>query len=143
MRRQSYVWTSLLILSFLVQLGLLHGCASTNPLAAATDLNQRAYALYGAFTIAEEQGAKLTGDASIPVAWKGAIRVADAKAKPTADALAQAVVDYDTIQASLKAGTTTQDKLNIAADNLAGWLVKAQADVTALVNAVKNTPGGS
>lgn len=119
----------------------LHACASANPLAAANDLNQRAYAVYGSFVIAEEQGAKIEIDSAVPANIKQGIRIADAKAKPAADVLVKALQDYQAAAIALKAGASTQDKLNTAADNLTLWLNEAQRDVTALVNAVKAKPG--
>lgn len=131
--------TALTILgAILFSWGIAHlpGCAS-NPLSIAQDTEQRAYAVYGTFVIVEEQAARAVQNPSIPDAVKVAIRSADARAKPTADALAQAVRDYDDASGAIKAGGSTTASLTVAATNLQKWLIEAQSDVGDLVNAVR------
>lgn len=124
-------WTLLAIAAF-----GLPGCAS-NPVTAAQDSEQRAYAIYGTFVIVEEQGANVIGSATVPDAIKHAIKIADAKAKPSADALLQAVRDFDNASHDFKQGTNTASDLQIATTHLQQWVIQAQADVSALVTAVK------
>ena len=118
--------------------GLVHlpGCAS-NPVSIAQDTEQRAYAVYGTFVIVEEQAARVVQDPSIPDEVKIVIRSADARAKPTADALAQAVRDYDDASGALRGSGSTTVSLTVAATNLQKWLIEAQSDVGDLVNAVR------
>lgn len=121
----------------LIVLTLL-GCATTNPVGAATDLSQRVYALYGTFVITEEQAAQLATDPATPVPVKIALRAADAKAKPTADALVHALHDYQTASDTLHTATGSSQQLALATVNLNTWIAQAQNDVTALVSAVKS-----
>jgi hypothetical protein len=120
----------------------LGGCANT-PLSAAQDTAQRAYALYGSFVIIEEQGAQIVRNPSVDAAVKSGIRVADARAKPSADALAGAVRDYLAAQAAVTAGGTGATALlSTATANLQRWVTQADTDITALITAVTgNTPG--
>lgn len=117
----------------------LPGCAG-NPVGAARDLEQRAYAVYGSFVIVEEQGAKVVMDPAVPQPVKAAIQTADAKAKPSADALLNALQQYTTASAEVKAGTSSADKLSIATANLQTWIGEASADVTAFSSAIKAAP---
>lgn len=112
------------------------GC-SVNPVTAAQDTEQRAYAIYGTFVIVEEQGANIISSAKVPTAVVSAIKAADARAKPSADALLQAVRDYDAARHDLKTGTNTQADFEVAAAHLQQWVIQAQTDVSALVSAVK------
>lgn len=112
----------------------LYGCI-TRPVSVAKDSEQRAYALYGEFVIFEEEASRLRG--SVPAAVYVGVQRADAVAKPTADSLLQAVHDYDTISAQLRAGNSTQDKLTVATSNLQTWVTQAETDVENLVSAVK------
>jgi hypothetical protein len=148
MRRQPapFWWGLLWPTAFLIAIGgaclvMLAGCASTNAVGAATDTEQRAYAVYGTFVVIEERGAALVTNPATPPAVTAAIRVADAKAKPTADALLKATQDYLAVAAQVKAGTTTADKLTLASANLNNWITTATVDVNRLVTAVKaNSP---
>lgn len=65
-----------------------------NPFGPADSLEQRAFAAYGAFVVAEEQAVILVRDKRIPVSVRKAIQQADRVAKPAADALLQAAVIY-------------------------------------------------
>lgn len=120
---------------------LVHGCAS-NPVSAAQDPSQRAYAIYGEFVLIEEIGAKLVRDPTVPASWKIAIRRADAKAKPTADALAQAWNDYQSASNTLKQSASDGTAADLAAvtANLTQWITQAERDVSALATAVKTSP---
>lgn len=114
----------------------LVGCAS-NPVSAAQTPDQRAYAVYGAFVISEEQGAKVATDPTVDVHVRQAIQAADAKAKPSADALLKAYQDYAHAQTLLNAGTGSAAQFATASANLDQWIMTAEADVNALVAAVK------
>lgn len=124
--------------TFAYGLANLPGCAS-NPVTAAQDSEQRAYAIYGTFVIVEEQAAKLVGSSQVPNPVVTAIKLADARAKPSADALVQAVRDYDAAVLAVKHGTVSANAsvLSVASANLNQQVSQAQTDVAALVNAVK------
>ena len=114
----------------------LPGCAS-NPVAVAQDSEQRAYAIYGTFVIVEEQAAKLIGDPQVLNPVVIAIKSAESRAKPTADALLKAVRDYDDASHQLKTGSGNANNVIVASANLQRWVTQAQTDVAALVAAVK------
>lgn len=134
----TFGWISILsAVSFVAVIAsvTLMGCVAS-PFKAAVNNEQRAYALYGEFVIAEQQAAKLRAQIS-PTEFV-TVQKADAAAKPIADSLLQAVEDFDQISAQVKAGTSTQDKLAIASADLQSWVAKAQTDITQLVNALKD-----
>jgi len=122
--------------SILLAVLALAACAS-NPTSVATDAEQKAFAAYGTFVVFEEAGAKLVSDPTVSATVKSAIVAADAKAKPTADALLKAAQDYIAAQATVKAGGS-QNVLTTASANLATWTLQAENDVTALVSAVQS-----
>ncbi len=114
----------------------LFGCQN-NPITVAKTPLQRAYAAYGEFVILEEQAAHLTQDPTTPRQIKNIIATADSRAKPSADALLSAVLDYESASKSLSTGTGTPEKLAITESNLEHWLTQANTDITVLVSAVK------
>jgi len=116
----------------------LPGCASS-PLATAQTPEQKAFAVYGSFVIYEEQAARLATDPSTPGPVRQALSAADARAKPSADALLKAFQDYSTADTALKAGTGTPEKLQITAENLDTWVQTASNDINTLITTVKGT----
>lgn len=141
-RQRSRVVTTLLVIPAFIVVAvtvLAHGCASSNPVAAASDTPQRAYALYGTFVVVEEQAARLMPDPNISASVKNTIRRADARAKPSADALLQALLQYEHVVAQVKAGQTTTDMIAIADQNLATWVTQTTQDIQTLIGAVKGT----
>lgn len=119
----------------------LSGCQSTNPVASARDSSQRAYALYGTFVIIEEQGAKLVQDPSTSTWVKNGIEASDARAKPSADALANALRQYEQAAAALKVDSTAATKMQTINTNLETWINQAEVDINSLVAAVHAQPG--
>lgn len=130
------IWALMIAVSATLT-GLLPGCAHS-PLSAAKDVEQRAFAVYGSFVIVEEQAAKMSRDPSVPASVKQALRGADARAKPSADALLSALQAYQTGAAAIKGdapgtgsgGTPDTAALQHAIDTAAG-------DVATLISAVK------
>lgn len=110
------------------------------PFSAAKTPLQRAYAVYGTFVVAEEQAATLKQSSTLPPAVIHALAQADRIAKPSADALLNAVLDVTQATQQLKAGSGTPEKLAIAQAQLNTWIPKAEADVTSLVKAVEQKP---
>lgn len=111
-------------------------CAS-NPVAEAQTLEQKAYALYGTFVILEEQADQVVKQSTTPENVRAAIANADAKAKPTADALMQSFLNYSHIEQQFKNGTYSQAELDLATQNLSKSVDKMGVDVQTLNNAVK------
>jgi len=113
------------------------GCATVSPMAPAQTAEQRAFALYGTFVVAEETAADLVQLPGLGAAQKAAIKDADAKAKPVADALMDAAREVFKIRGELEAGATTNDKLAVAVANLERWVGEATPKVQALVDSVR------
>lgn len=63
-----------------------------NPYKDADTIQQKGYATYGTFVIVEEQAAALVQDPAVSGVVKLALRRADAKGKPIADALHNVLV---------------------------------------------------
>jgi len=119
----------------LVTVSCIPGC-KMNPVSTAQTLDQKAYAVYGTFVVMEESAAGLKRDPNVAPQVKLKLVAADARAKPSADALLRALRDYDAATLALKAGDGTASQLSIATANLNTWIAQATADVDALVTAV-------
>lgn len=134
------VWITAATLTILLS-GPLAGCMTTNPIAApaiaAQTPAQKAFALYGTFTTIEEQAANVMRDPTVALSLKKAIKIADSKAKPSADALLKGLLDYEKIAGEVRAGTATADSLTLAAENLGTWTTTAEQDIATLVAVVK------
>lgn len=115
----------------------LEGCGAANPVKAAQTVDQKAYAIYGEFTVAEEQAAIFVHSADATPEFKSAIKSADAAAKPVVDAMLAAVLEVTAIRAQLSEGATTEAKLAIATANLQKWVDDAVPLVAALRSAFK------
>ena len=116
---------------------LLQGCANTNPVAAADTPEQRAYAAYGTFVIAQETAADLVEDASIPDGVRLRIISAEERAKPVADSLLDAYTEYLIIKAEFDEGRTGDQRLIIAANNLDDWVTQLAPLVAELLRNIK------
>lgn len=119
----------------LITAGLVSAC-QTNPVAHAQTIDQKAYALYGTFVVFEEQAAVIIRQPSVPGDVRGAIRKADAAAKPVADKLVDAAHQYTVIKIELEAGTNSNEKMIIATANLEKWIHDAQPLIEELVRSV-------
>lgn len=124
-------------LAMLTVMVLGAGCASLNPVKAASTSEQKAYALYGSFVIFEEQAAKLYQSPTASARVKAALKAADAAAKPVADKLLDATQAVLAIKVEIAAGTSTTDKLVIALQNLDRYITEAGPKIKALGNAFK------
>ena len=122
-------------LSFFVLLLLvgLQGCASTNPIAAAETAEQRAYAAYGTFVIFQEKAVDLVGEESISDDVKLRIIAAEEQAKPVADGLLEAYVEFLAIKAEFNAGDTSEERLVAAANSLNDWVTRLAPMVNELI----------
>ena len=115
----------------------LVACATVNPLSAAKTTEQRAFALYGTFVVAEEAAVDVLALPGLSAADKANIKAADAAAKPAADALLDAAQQAFRIRAELEAGTSTDDKLRIATANLERWVNETGPKIEALLAAIR------
>ena len=132
MRKLDYRYAWLLLL-----LTALAGCQSANPMRAAETPEQRAYAAYGTFVIAQETAADLVEDASIPDGVRLRIIQAEERAKPVADSLLDAYTEYLIIKAEFDAGDTSEQRLVIAAESLDDWVTQLAPLVAELLRNVK------
>lgn len=134
MRKLNYqtAWL-LLILNAL----FLSACQSANPIAAAETDEQRAYAAYGTFVIFQEKAADLAEDANIPRGARLRIISAEERARPVAESLLEAYVEFITIRAEFDAGETTEARLVTAANSLNNWVTRLAPLVNELVRNIK------
>lgn len=121
----------------LVLLLALQACGSANPLAKAETTEQRAFATYGTFVIIEEQAAKLVSSGEIPDSAIRAIGRADAQAKPVADSLLDATLEFAVIKAEYEAGGSGEEKFVRTMNELNGWVERARPLIANLIAAVR------
>jgi len=121
----------------LVILFALQACGASNPIAKAETTEQRAFATYGTFVIIEEQAAKLVSSGSIPDSAIRAIGRADAQAKPVADSLLDATLEFTVIRVEYEAGGSGEDKFVRAMNELNGWVERARPLIANLIAAVR------
>lgn len=126
-------------LSFYVLLLLigLQGCASVNPIAAAETSEQRAYAAYGTFVIFQEKAVDLVGEESISSDVRLRIIAAEERAKPVADSLLDAYVEFIAVKAEFNAGDTSQERLIAAATSLDDWVTRLAPMVNELIRTLQ------
>ncbi len=115
----------------------LQACAGTNPIAAAETAEQRAFATYGTFVIIEEQAAKLISSGQIPDSAVRAIARADAQAKPVADSLLDATLEFIVIRSEYEAGETAERRFVSAMDSLNNWVERVRPLIANLITAVR------
>lgn len=132
MRKLDYRYAWLLL-----WLVALSGCQSANPMRAAETPEQRAYAAYGTFVIAQETAADLVEQQNIPRGVRLRIIQAEERAKPVADSLLDAYTEYLIIKAEFDAGDTSEQRLVIAANNLDDWVTQLAPLVAELLRNVK------
>lgn len=124
------------MLAVLVVSALMAGCQS-EPVAAANTPGQKAAALLGDFNIYEAASLSIGQNTAIPIGARRAVLDAAIAAKPVADSAQAALTTYRQVTTALSAGTTTQDKVLIAATNLQNWITQLSTLVTSLVAAEK------
>ena len=115
----------------------LTACAGS-PIRIAQTVEQKAYATYGTFVIAEEQAVKLSAPASTlsPVV-KGQIIVAFQKAQPAVDTMMKGLNAAEQAKADFDAQKIDKPTFQVVVDNLGGWVAQAAPLVATLVSAVK------
>ena len=125
-----YAWLTLWLFA-------LAGCQGANPIKAAETPEQRAYAAYGTFVIAQETAADLVEDASIPDGVRLRIITAEERAKPVADSLLDAYMEFLIIKAEFDAGETSEQRLIIASNELDDWVTQLAPLVGELLRNIK------
>ncbi len=132
MRQLDYRYAWLLLWLF-----ALAGCQSANPMKFAETPEQRAYAAYGTFVIAQETAADLVEDDSIPRGVKLRIIQAEERAKPVADSLLDAYMEFLIVKAEFDAGETSEERLVIAAQGLDDWVTQLAPLVNELLRNIR------
>jgi hypothetical protein len=132
MRKLDYRYALLLL-----WLTALAGCQSANPMRAAETPEQRAYAAYGTFVIAQETAADLVEQQSIPRGVRLRIVQAEERAKPVADSLLDAYTEFLIVKAEFDAGDTSEQRLVIAAESLDDWVTQLAPLVADLLRNIK------
>jgi hypothetical protein len=115
----------------------LQACAASNPIAKAETTEQRAFATYGTFVIIEEQAAKLVSSGEIPRSAVIAIGKADERAKPVADSLLDATLEFTVIRAEFEANGEGQEQFVESMNDLNSWVERAKPLIANLISAVK------
>ena len=122
---------------FLLWLFALAGCQSANPIGAAETSEQRAYAAYGTFVIAQETAADLVEQQNIPRGVRLRIIQAEERAKPVADSLLDAYTEFLIVKAEFDAGDTSEQRLIVASNNLDGWITQLAPLIAELFRNIK------
>jgi hypothetical protein len=145
------LWAPLVVLllgAFVLMGAACQKLEKQNPLAVACDDMSKpenvqlcGYANYGTFVIFEEQAAKIAQDPALSEAARQAIVKADEVAKPVADNLYSALLQYEAVRGEIAAGRSTEDRLTVAVTNLNRWVTEAAPLITNLVNAVNTARG--
>lgn len=99
----------------------LEGCAASNPLAQAETVEQKAYAAYGSFVIAEEQAAKLVSSGQLTNSQKISIGRADQRAKEVVDDLIAAVLEFEAIKSEFEEFGSGEQRYINAMNDLNNW----------------------
>jgi hypothetical protein len=115
----------------------LQACAVTDPIQKAETTEQRAFATYGTFVIIEEQAAKLVSSGQIPDSAVRAIGRADAQAKPVADSLLDATLEFTVIRVEYEASGRGEDRFVRVMNELNGWVDRARPLIANLISAVR------
>ena len=127
-------WQALYMLVIML---VLQACAASNPMAKAETVEQRAFAAYGTFVIFEEQAAKLISSGELSGSVVRAIGRADARAKPVADSLLDATLEFAQIRAEFETGGTSEARFISAMNELDGWVERAVPLINNLVSSVQ------
>ncbi len=115
----------------------LAGCSTlSGPVDAAETVEQKAAAVYGTYVIALELAADVAENESTPDSVVVALADAGDAAQPVAVALLEALLEVNAIKAEFEAGETSEERLDLAIDNLNGWIDRAAPVIDALLKAV-------
>lgn len=113
---------------------MLTGCARFAVQEANTP-EQKAAALLGDFTVYQSASLSIASDATIVPEVRRAVADAAIAAKPIADQLDAALRQYRSIAATVQAGSTSDERVRIAAANLNRWIL----ELTPLVRSLRST----
>lgn len=120
-------------LSVLFTLLTLAACTVVSPIQTARTVEQRAYALYAEYTIAQGAAVRLVQDPAVPESVKKSLRQAEAVAYPVADQLAESAQLVTDIRETYVVGVTPEEKLNSAIVHLSDIYFAAKPQIQNLV----------
>lgn len=121
---------------------------TTNPVMQAETVEQKAYALYGVYVIAQGKAAALYQDPSVPQKVRESLKVANDRSYPVAESLVAATQEVGEIRVILNhcadgpvpddtCVPTNQVRLQNAVNNLSAIYFRAQPVLLTLVATVK------
>lgn len=113
------------------------GCAST-PVGSADTLEQRAYAIYGTFVIAQESVERLTRPESpLSDTAKLAMIEASQRARPAVDSTVAALESYQRARTEFAAGRAEQGAFDAVVERLGLWVEEARGLVDGFMASVE------
>lgn len=128
----------LALLALLAILPVLHGCPGAyNPFKQAVTAEQKAYALYGTYSIFTKKMADLVETGTLPSNVSLGLIEAESRATPVVNKLSEALDQAVEIAAEVAAGRTSQEKYAIAITNLNKWITEADPLIRNVVDAYK------
>jgi hypothetical protein len=115
---------------------LMLAACTTNPFKTAETPEQNADALYGSYAIWAEQGAEFLKDPTVADEVKRPVAEAIVAAQGPTNSFQDALIQLSKVKAELAAGTTSQEKLLIAQQNVDRWFLEAKPLIDKLISAV-------
>lgn len=115
---------------------VIQACSNVNPFAVAESPTQQVYALESTYNIVLEQAVKAVNLESTSQNTKDRIVAAERRATPVIESLSQAFKEYTLVRIQLAQGSTSEEKMAIAAEDLEAWVLKAEAAIANLSAAV-------
>lgn len=112
----------------------LTGCGTLAASRAET-FEQKGAALLGDFTLYQRASVKIGEDPTVSNEIRRAVLQAVIAAKPVADKGDTLLREYRSVRAQLATGTTTDEKVAIAAANLQGWI----SEITPLIRSLRTS----
>ena len=128
---------ALYFLTLLATVGLVQGCASANAIAKAETVEQKAYAAYGTFVIAQEQAAKLVSSGQLSNSAIIRIGETEERAKNVADSLVATTLEFQQVKEEFQRAETTEERFVNAANSLNEWAERLVPLVNNLYAALK------
>lgn len=116
---------------------VLAGCSITSPYKAAETTEQKAYAVAASYNVVLESARDIVVDTTVNNDVRRAVQRATQRTTPVMSSLEDAVALYTAERVKFESGQSTQDKLNVVADNLALWLVQGEQALIDLVTAIQ------
>lgn len=123
-------------LTAIVMMAALAACAH-NPYKYADTTLDKAHVTLRSLETVQIEVLSLVNDPSIPASVRTSLRQASQAATTSATEMGNAVIEVERIRTELAVGTTTEDKLKIANDNLLSWVDTVKKRIASIQSAVK------